>query len=983
MIAWRNKPLDLGFVKPFLHLPFLWISPKNLTFITNITSRMKKLLLGLVVTVFSVTAFTQTATFIEEVLPSKNGELVIPYKKYKLANGLTIILHEDHSDPIVHVECMYHVGSARELVGRSGFAHFFEHMMFQGSEHVKDEEHFKIVTESGGRLNGTTNLDRTTYFETLPSNQLETALWLEADRMGWFLDSATQKKFDIQRATVKNERGQNYDNRPYGLVGEKAAEALYPFGHPYSWLTIGYIDDLNAATLDDLKRFFLRWYSPNNATLVVAGDIDMAKTLAMIEKYYSVIPSGPEVKNMASNVPVLDKDRYVSYEDNIRFPMMRMTFPTVPARHVDEAPLDILADVFGGGNNSILYQNMVKTQKALSSNSFTPTNELSGEFIIAVRSFPTTGLADMLVMVRQAMKDFETRGVTDDDIKKFVATHEAGEISGLQSVSSKGSKLAYYQTFVGNPNYLNQDLERYKKVTKEDVMRVYNTYIKNKFAVILSVVPKGKPELAAGKDNYSRPKAPNGYKNDLSEYEKLTYNKAKYPFDANYRPTAGIASTVNVPVFWTQEFDNGLKMIGTDYSELPMVALTIGIKAGHMMEPAEKSGLANLLAQMMNEGSANYTPEDLSKQLDMLGSDISVFAGREEIVIQVTSLKINFDKTVELLKEVMFKPRFDQADFDRIKKQTLENIMNQKTQATTIADNVLNGLLFGGAGVIGTPTSGTETTVPGITLDDVKAHYNNYFAPNITNMVFVGNITKKEVVKKLAFLNTWTRKEIKIPGFTKATEPDKTTLYFIDKKDAAQSEIRVVNNGLPFDATGQFYRAQLMNYALGGAFNCRLNLNLREAKGYTYGVRSGFSGNAYTGVYRVSGGFLAHATDSCVMEIMKELDNYKNNGIKVEELVFTQNSISQNDALKYETLFQKAGFMGSIIEYGLNKDFVKQQQDILKKITQLDINQLAKTMIHTEKATIVVVGDKAKVFDKLKKLPYPIIELDATGKPLQ
>jgi zinc protease len=940
---------------------------------------MKKIVLAFLSVATSIAGFSQTATFVEEVLPGKTGELVIPYKKYKMPNGLTIILHEDHSDPIVHVEVMYHVGSARELVGRSGFAHFFEHMMFQGSEHVKDEEHFKIVTESGGRLNGTTNLDRTTYFETLPSNQLETALWLEADRMGWFLDSATQKKFDIQRATVKNERGQNYDNKPYGLAGEKTAEALYPFGHPYSWLTIGYIEDLNAATLDDLKKFFLRWYSPNNATLVVAGDIEVAKTLSLIEKYFGAIPSGPEVKNMPANVPVLDKDRFISYEDNVRFPQLRITFPTVPSRHADEAPLDVLADVFGGGNSSILYQSLVKTEKAISAIAYTPTSELSGEFIINVRSYPTNGLADIYSLVKQAMTDFEDRGVTDDDIKKFVATHEAGEISGLQGVSSKGSKLAFYQTFTGNPNYLRQDLDRYKKVTKEDVMRVYNKYIKNKFSVILSIVPKGKANMVAAPDNFQKPTMPIGFKNDLSEYEKLTYNKGKYPFAANYRPASGLAPVVNVPVYWTENLENGVKMMGTDYTELPLVVLTFSIKAGHMYDPLDKSGLASITASLMNEGTQSLSTEELSRQLDMLGSDISIFATREEMTIQVSSLATNFDKTIELLKDVMFKPRFDQGDFDRIKKQTLESIASQKTQATVIADNVLGKLLYPGDDIFGIPTSGTEATVNNITLDDVKKHYNTYFLPNVTNVVFVGNVKKKDLLKKLEFLKTWVKKDVTLPSFKKVTEPANTTLYFVDKKDAAQSEIRVAFAGLPYDATGQFYRAQVMNYALGGAFNCRLNLNLREDKGYTYGVRSGFSGSSFTGMYRVSGGFLAHATDSCVMEIMKEIENYKNNGITPQELVFTQNSMSQNDALRYETLFQKAGFLGSILEYGLNKDFVKQQNDILKSLTPFDINQLSKTLLKTDKVCIVVVGDKAKVLDKLKKLPYPVVELDAMG----
>lgn len=946
---------------------------------------MKKLLLGFLATSLSVATFSQTstATFIEEVLPGKSGELVIPYKKYKLPNGLTVIMHEDHSDPIVHVEVMYHVGSARELVGRSGFAHFFEHMMFQGSEHVRDEEHFKIVTESGGRLNGTTNLDRTTYFETLPSNQLETALWLEADRMGWFLDSATQKKFDIQRATVKNERGQNYDNKPYGLAREKTAEALYPFGHPYSWLTIGYIDDLNAATLDDLKKFFLRWYSPNNATLVVAGDIDMTKTLSMIEKYFGAIPKGPEVKNMNTNVPVLDKDRFISYEDNVRFPQITISFPSVPSRHPDEPALDILADIIGGGNSSILYQNFVKTQKALFANSYNATYELSGEFVITVRSFPTNNLADVHSMVKEALTYFEDKGANDDDIKKFISTHESNEISGLQSVSSKGSKLAYYQTFVGNPNYIKEDLDRYKKVTKDDIMRVFNKYIKNKFSVILSVVPKGKTDMVAAPDNYTKPTAPQTFKNDLTEYESLTYNKGKYPFAQNYRPTAGVAMAVNVPSFWTQDFQNGIKMIGTDYTELPMVVLTINIKAGHIMDPLNKSGLSSITASIMNEGTQSYTPEQLSLQLDMLGSDISVFGGREDITIQVSSLKVNFDKTIELLKEVLFKPRFDQADFDRIKKSTLESIANQKTQATTIADNVSNLLLFGSNDILGTPVIGNEASVTSITLEDVKEHYAKYFSPNFAKVVFVGNVSKKDVLKKLEFMNAWKVNDVKLPAFKNAVEPANTTLYFIDKKDAAQSEIRVLFSGIPYDATGQFYRAQMMNYALGGAFNCRLNLNLREDKGYTYGVRSSFGGSNYYGAYRVSGGFLAHATDSCVMEIMKELDNYKNNGIKTDELIFTQNSVSQSDALKYETLFQKAGFMGTILEYGLDKDYVKTQNDILKKLTTFDINQLAKTLLKTDKAYIVVVGDKAKVLDKLKKLPYQLIELDSQGNPIQ
>ena len=302
-----------------------------------------------------------------EIVEQKSDQLVIPYKKFQLENGLTVILHEDKSDPLVHVDVTYHVGSGREEIGKSGFAHFFEHMMFQGSENVADEQHFKIISEAGGTLNGTTNSDRTNYFETAPSNQLEKMLWLEADRMGFLLDAVTQKKFEVQRETVKNERGQRVDNRPYGRLGERVAEAMYPEGHPYSWPVIGYMEDLNRANVNDVKKFFLRWYGPNNATLTIGGDIDEEQTLAWVKKYFGSIPRGPEVKDPTPVEVTLDKDRYISLEDNVSLPLLYMAYPTVYARHEDEAPLDVLASILGQGRTSLLYKNLDKEGIAVQS----------------------------------------------------------------------------------------------------------------------------------------------------------------------------------------------------------------------------------------------------------------------------------------------------------------------------------------------------------------------------------------------------------------------------------------------------------------------------------------------------------------------------------------------------------------------------------------------------------------------------------------
>jgi zinc protease len=307
---------------------------------------MKRKLLLLVAFTIATTMLVNGQAKLVEKVTKQGTELVIPYEKYVLPNGLILIIHEDHSDPVVHVDVTYHVGSAREEIGKSGFAHFFEHMMFQGSDHVADEEHFKIVTAAGGTLNGSTNRDRTNYFETVPSNQLEKMLWLEADRMGFLMDAVTQKKFEIQRATVKNERGQNYDNRPYGLLSEVASKNLYPYGHPYSWLTIGYIEDLNRVDVNDLKNFFLRWYGPNNATLTVGGDVKPAEVVKLVEKYYGPIPRCPEVKPVVVPPAVLENDHYVSYTDNYaKLPLLYVDYPTVPIYHKDMGALACLAQV--------------------------------------------------------------------------------------------------------------------------------------------------------------------------------------------------------------------------------------------------------------------------------------------------------------------------------------------------------------------------------------------------------------------------------------------------------------------------------------------------------------------------------------------------------------------------------------------------------------------------------------------------------------
>lgn len=923
----------------------------------------------------------QAQTKLIEKVTRKGDEIVIPYEKYVLSNGLTLIIHEDHSDPVVHVDVTYHVGSAREEIGKSGFAHFFEHMMFQGSDHVGDDQHFKIVTESGGSLNGTTNTDRTNYFESVPSNQLEKMIWLEADRMGFLLDAVTQKKFEIQRETVKNERGQNYDNRAYGLVGETINKNLYPYGHPYSWLTIGYIEDLNRVNVNDLKNFFLRWYGPNNATLSIGGDLKTADVVKLVEKYFGNIPRGPEVKNMKPQTFTLEGDRYATLVDNYaRVPQLSITFPTVPAYDADEAPLDCLAEVLGQGKNSVLYQEVVKTQKALNASAFGNNTELSGVLRISLTPLPKASLADAKKLIDDALKAFEARGVTDEDIEKFKGSFESQYISGLQSVAGKISQLASYQTFTGNPNQIGNDLARYSKVTKQDVMRVYEKYVKGKPAVILSVVTKGQETNIASAENYKVDQS--NYKAPNYGYEGLTYAKPKDNFDRSKLPGNGPNPVVKVPAFWKKDLDNGVRAIGTQTTELPLITFSFTIPGGHLLQANDTSkiGLARIFATMMNEDTKNYSAEKMQAELEKLGSTINVNSSFDGIVFRVQTLKKNLDKTLALLEERMLNPKFTQDAFNRIQKQAVEGFKQTKSQPALVAGDVFAKMNYGPT-ILGLSEFGTEYTVKNLALKDVEDYYNNNMTSKASKLVVVGDITEKEILDKLAFLKKLPAKDIILPSVPSIPVVDKTRIYLVDVPKAAQTEFRVGGvTGLKYDATGEYYLALLSNYPLGAAFNSRINMNLREGKGWTYGARTGFTANKYTGSFAFSSGIRANATDSALAEVMKELKNYSKSGVTEDELKFMKSAIGQNDALRYETMFQKAFFIERILEYNLPANFVDEQNKILANLTKATVDKTAAKWIKPETANVLLVGDKAKILPGLEKFGYEIIELDVNGK---
>lgn len=913
-----------------------------------------------------------------ESVKAQEGKIVIPHETYTLeSNGLTLILHEDHSDPIVHVQVQYHVGSARESVRNSGFAHFFEHMMFQGSKNVADEEHFEIVSEAGGTNNAYTSFDQTVYINTAPSNLTETLLWLEADRMGLHLDGFTQKKFENQRDAVKNEKRQRYDNQPYGMVNEEMFKNLYP-NHPYEWTPIGFVDDLDAASFDDLRNFFLRWYGPNNATLIVSGDFKPEDVKSWVNKYYSGLAQCPKVGKPYAPKPNFTMDRYVQIKDRVRAPMTMMVFPTVASNHADEPALDILGDILGGGNNSIMYKNIVKSQKAFQAGAGHGALELSGFLSMSMLTKPEAydglNFKECEAELRKALSDFEERGVLESDLEMTKAVLRTQVLSGLSSVESKATILGDYHMMQGPGVGIQDDLDRYAAVTKEDIIRVYNKYIKNRKALIMRVVPDFTESDAKDDESKSVNPHANEPKKIQKQYQGLSYNPPKDDFDRSKRPTVPAAKGITVPDFYKGKMANGLKYIGTKSSESPLVYMLLSIDGGHLLSANKKvpTGLANLTARMMGEGTSSLTTEEFSKKLDLLGSSISFSSGTTSSTVFISSLEENLDATLALFEETFFKPRFDEEDFKRIKDRTLEGIKSQNQRPSTVANKAYAKILHGD-GVLGKTSSGTYKTVSKLKLEDVKSFYKEYYSPNVASLVVSGNITESDLLSKLSFLKSWESTNVTIPEVPEPKLPSETVIYVVEKERAAQSTVIAGHPSLKYDYNGEQFRSTIANFALGGAFNSRININLREDKGYTYGARSSFSGGKYSGQYRFSSDIKKEATDSAISELLKEIKGFVEGGITDEELSFTKSSVTLSEALDYETPFQKLGFLNRILSYDLPANFTEEQTKIVENLTKQEVNTLAKKYLKPDNMIIVVVGHSYKIVPGLKKLGYKVV----------
>ncbi len=921
------------------------------------------------------------------LLAGDKPTLKIDYEKYKLKNGLEVILHADKSDPIVAVAVFYHVGSNREEKGRTGFAHLFEHMLFQESQHVGQDQFFKKIQAAGGTLNGTTSFDRTVYFETVPKNALEMSLWLEADRMGYLLPAVTQEAFVNQQDVVQNEKRQGVDNAPYGHTSYVINKLIYPEEHPYNWQVIGSLEDLANATVEDVSKFFQKWYGPNNATLVIAGDYDPTQTRKWVEKYFGELKSPAPVPDPRPMLVTLDKTKRAFHEDNFaRSPELSMVFPTVQRFNKDAYALALLADLFADGKRAPLYQVVVEEKKlAPSVMAFQSSLEMAGTFMIRVRAFPDKNLTEVEKAIQEAMGKFEKDGFTDKDLARTKARLETNFYNGIASVLNKAQQLATYNEFAGSPDFIAQDIQNALSVTKEDIWRVYNQYLKNKNFVLTSFVPKGKINLIA--ENSERfpvveESITKAGVSKTAEAAKTVPAKLPSSFDRSIEPPKGPSPTLALPKIWTHTLKNGLRLYGIEHNELPLVQFALTLNGGHYLDAPDKAGAANLVARVMMEGTKNKTPAELEEAIDDLGATINMFASDENIVIQANTLAAKAGGTYALFEEILLQPRWDEKEFVRLKQESIETINRRGVDPAVIAENAHRKLIYGAGHIFSSSTLGTPASVEKITIADLQSFYERNYSPAVSHVAIAGNITKEQAIALFTPLEKkWPAKEVKFAAYPAPPAAEKARLYFIDVPGAKQSQIRVGHLALPYTHP-DYYAATVMNYKLGGSFNGILNLILREQKGYTYGARSTFIGTQHAGPFVASAGVRSNATKESVQIFKDEIAKYRE-GLPEADLAFTKSALSQANALRFETLGALRGMLDQIAAYNLPFDFIKKQEKTILEMTAERHQALAQQYLDPNKMIYLVVGDAATQLEGLKQLGLgdPIV-LDKDGNPV-
>ncbi|MEZ5953160.1 MAG: pitrilysin family protein [Hyphomonas sp.] len=911
------------------------------------------------------------------------GTFDLPYEKFTLANGLDVVLHEDHSDPIVAFSTVVEVGSNREKPGRTGFAHFFEHMSFNDSENVPRGWNRKAIPEWGGNRNGGTWSDGTIYYEVVPKDAFDKILWIDSDRLGYMINTVTTDALEREKQVVKNEKRQRVDNAPYGYTQEVIRTALYPEGHPYNWTVIGQLPDLQAATLSDVKEFYDQYYGAANATLVIAGDIDLTETREKVERWFGEIRRGPDVEPLKPLPAGLTETKSLYFEDSFAtLPELRITFPSVESYNADEPALSVLARLLAGTKNSPVYRAVVDEGKlAPDVTSYNNSMELAGEFVFQVRANAGTDLDDVHAAIHDGFVRFETDGVDAKDLERIKAEQETILYSQLSTVLGKAIQMSQDDVFAGDPAYAIKAAEKLRAVTAEDVMRVYKTYVKDKPAILTSFVPKGSVDLALEGSSLAtvwiEEVRSDVAAEEVSQGALATYERTPSTHDRS-EPPFGDLPMFTTPDIWEASLDHGVRMLGIETSETPLVTFNITLEGGAWLDPA---GTANLLAALMNEGTATRTPADMEQAIGLLGSGITVDAGTDEITISATALSRNFEETVALVQEILASPRFEAEDFERVKSAALTAIEGRDADPNAIASLALNRLLYGTEHPQGTANSGTADTVGTVSLDDVQAFYDVIKGTGMRIHV-AGDVSQERAAAAFGGLAGLLRTpDTSLPDYPVPEQVNAGKVFFIDVPDSKQSVIFAGKLALA-STDPDAARLSFANEKLGGGISGDLAQVLRIEKGYTYGAVSLISDGRAIQPFRAITSVRANATEAS-LDIIREMIASYGPDFTEADVQMTKDKVVKNNTRTYESLNAKLGILQKVSKFGKPADYVEQEQAELLSMTLDDFKTVTAAYLQEPELTYVVVGDKATQFDAVNNFAGgKLVELDIYGAPL-
>ncbi|MCX8056072.1 MAG: insulinase family protein [Ignavibacteria bacterium] len=899
-------------------------------------------------------------TLITNMYGQKKGKemqlnIDIPYTKFVLDNGLTLIVHEDHKAPIVAVNVWYHVGSKNEKPGKTGFAHLFEHLMFNGSENF-DDDYFQAMERIGATdLNGTTNEDRTNYFQNVPTSALDIALWMESDRMGHLLGAVTQAKLDEQRGVVQNEKRQS-ENQPYGKVWELIAKGTYPVGHPYSWTVIGSMEDLNAATLEDVHEWFKTYYGPNNAVLVIAGDVNTQEVYEKVKKYFGDIPPGPPIAKHEAWIAKMTGTKRQVMED--RVPQARIyKVWNIPQWGTEELTyLDLVSDVLGSGKTSRLYKRLVYDEQICTSiQVYASPGEIGSQFMIVATAKPGVDLKKVEASLDDELNKFLKEGPTEKELERVKTEYEASFIRGIERIGGFGGKsdiLAQNEVYGGSPDYYKQVLNWVRNATTKNLKDVANAWLSDG-VYVLEVHPY--PELKTIKSDVDRSKL----------------------------PEQGPAPEINFPDLQKAQLKNGLKIILAERHSIPVVNFNLVVDAGYASDQFTLPGTSKLAMEMIDEGTKKRTALQISEELSLLGASLGSGSDLDVSYVSLSALKNKLDESLEIFADVILNPSFPEEDFNRLKTQTIAAIQREKVTPTSMALRVLPKILYGEGHAYGNPMtgSGTEESVKKITREDLIKYHQTWFKPNNATLVIVGDITLQEILPKLEKLfENWKPGTVPVKNISEVNHKESSLVYILDRPGSLQSLIFAGHIAPPSNDPDDL-AIEMMNTIFGGAFTSRINMNLREDKHWSYGASSFLMGARGQRPFVVYASVQTDKTKESMIEIKKELEQMVSSKPPTEEEL---NKNKQNEILSlpgsWETMRAVLGSIVTMVKYDLPDDYYKNYPNKLKSLSLDDVRKATNKVIKPDRLVWVVVGDRSKIENGIRELNYGEIHfVDSDG----